>query len=225
MTLSDNEDVRLGSIGVELYNDIETVGYYDGIEAQPTMESVLKKYKELQASFTPSGKRPEEFLDRKKYQSNTLETARMLRDTGMPPGYFGGGVEAQNALSYFETAQKYVNNLRQEGVAFLTREHLEDINRLVNGHDLKDSVNVIRDYSAISRERKLGLSWEFPKPEGLSNWLDEVVQWQIDAQRAGVSNEELSKNMADLLVRLHPFNDGNGRTAMLVEHFYSLNHQ
>lgn len=210
-------------LNIDELNDIETGGYGSEEETEPIKVSALQKRDELVAKFTSSELNPNDFSGRsRKIQSKTLETGRMLRDNpGMPPELFEGGREAVNALRNFDAAVQYVDDIKNRGEKVLTRAHLENINKLVVGQDLNSTESVIRDYNAYSRDEKRGgLVWKFPSPEKINEGLEEIIEWQNLAIEDNLDPKATAEITADLLVRLHPFKEGNGRTAMVVEKFF-----
>lgn len=226
MSMAVNQ--KVGNAMLEgIYNDAET-GYTPTVDTRPieTFDDVQGYKKKLEARFTPEGRSPDEFNqfgDRTKFHSRTLETARMLQDTGMPPGMVEGGEEAVDALKNFEAAVNYARGIARDGERVLSEQRLSEINKLVNGIPLDSGEDVIRDFAAKSENRKRGGAvWHFPPPGEIKDGLREIVEWQKVAINSGQSVTSVAKGTADLLVRLHPYAGGNGRTAMVIEKFYEV---
>lgn len=173
----------------------------------------------LLSMTTPSGWESSNFRPPSTLESGNLATGKMLRETGMPPELFAGGAEALVAYDRFAEAKEYVHELKLGGKKFLSLEDIIKIHGLVEGEssgfrDVDVKVKLPDKGSGKKRD------WDFPAHDRVAALMDHALSWQKDAVEMGGDPKVLGDRLRDLVVRIHPFEDGNGRTAELIEEFY-----
>ena len=149
------------------------------------------------------------------------------RSDAIPPSKAYQRQEAENVLEAFNSV---VSDLRQAPARPMTPDLLKEWNRLILSGDLPLESHVVPgEYSSVrlvvGRYRALPLNHTDQAMEEFCKFLNE----QIDAYTQNEDEEERNLLFAYLavvahlfFVWIHPFGDGNGRTARLLEFFICL---
>jgi len=157
-------------------------------------------------------KTEDDFLVRFTYNSNAIEGNRLsLRETSMilqedviPAGAstndFNEAVNGRDCLNY---VRGYKGNL---GKKFLLRVHKELV---------KNTICRIVGKYRDSRVRISGSEWIPPRPSEVPEETEKMLTWWRNNQDK-LHPAELAGVIHNKIVRIHPFVDGNGRTARVI---------
>ena len=154
----------------------------------------------------------EEFIVRFTYNSNALEGNRLsLRETSMilteniiPAGATPNDYnEAINSKDCYEFIKTYTGEFNQKFVL--------KIHRLLTKNTKCTIVGKYRDHDV----RISGSDWIPPSYKKIREEMRKLFQWYY-YERKKLHPVELGVLLHNKLVRLHPFSDGNGRTARVV---------
>jgi len=157
-------------------------------------------------------KTEDDFLVRFTYNSNAIEGNRLsLRETSMilqedviPTGAstndFNEVVNGRDCLNY---VRGYKGNL---GKKFLLRVHRELVKNT--------SCRIVGEYRD-SLVRISGSEWMPPQPSKVPEEMEKMLTWWRNNQNK-LHAAEIAGVIHNKIVRLHPFVDGNGRTARVI---------
>lgn len=154
----------------------------------------------------------DDFLVRFTYNSNAIEGNRLsLRETSMilnediiPSGAttddFNEAINGRDCLNFIK---KYKGNLRKKFILDVHKELVKNTScRIVGGY---------RD----SHVRISGSEWIPPEPEKVEEEMKKILTWWRNYQDK-LHPAELAGAVHNMLVRTHPFTDGNGRTSRVI---------
>lgn len=154
----------------------------------------------------------DDFLVRFTYNSNAIEGNRLsLRETSMvlteniipagaSPNDYNEAINSKDCVEFIKT---YKNELNQK---FLLKVH-----RLLTKNT---KCRIAGDYRD-SNVRISGSEWIPPSAEKLKKEMKAFFQWYYHARKR-LHPVELAAVSHNKLVRIHPFTDGNGRTARTI---------
>lgn len=153
-----------------------------------------------------------DFLVRFTYNSNAIEGNRLsLRETSMilneaviPSGAttkdFNEAINGRDCLEYIKS---YKGNLGKKLILKVHEELVKNTGcRIVGGY---------RD----SHVKISGSEWTPPEPEKVEAEINKVLTWWRNNQNK-LHPVELAGVTHNMLVRTHPFTDGNGRTSRVI---------
>ncbi|MFI6332956.1 Fic family protein [Micromonospora chersina] len=153
-------------------------------------------------------------------EGNTLSEDEVLKrvtgDLPLPPSRAYLGQEVDNIVA---GANSILADVRQDRPMELTRERIENFNRQVlDGLELDDDV-----VPGEIRKHRVGvMRYLAPDPNDCRHLLDEMCRWlngfSTDDPALKFPYALLKAILAHLYIAwIHPFGDGNGRTARLIE--------
>ncbi|GAA4193426.1 Fic family protein [Streptosporangium oxazolinicum] len=155
-------------------------------------------------------------------EGNTLSENEVLQrvrhQLDLPPSLEYLGQEVDNIVAAYSLIEA---DLRDGKSLALTRERIEELNRLVL-HKVPDAEKVAP--GEIRTESVLVGSYRGAPPEDCGYLLDQLCKWlRVICKVAGEELRQPAAILSALLAHLyiawiHPFRDGNGRTARLVEY-------
>lgn len=186
-------------------------------------KELVEKVDDLRASIivfhkTPSDVLPKDFLVRYTYNTNAIEgnkltlrqTALVLSDRVAPEGVRTDDViEALNAVDAWNFTKSYRNRLNKRLVCKLQYELTKNTSCRIQG-DYRDT------YVRISGSKHIP-----PSPQDVPGLLDELFN-EFYKQRGKLHPLELAALLHNRFVNIHPFTDGNGRTARLLMNWVLL---
>jgi len=187
--------------------------YLKDIEAeklQDLKEVYHKWYGKLHADEIK--KYEEDFIVRFTYNTNAIEGNRLsLRETSMilteniiPAGATPNDYnETINSKDCYEFTKKYTGEFNQK---FLLKIH-----GLLTKNTNCTLVGTYRDHDV----RISGSDWIPPPSKKIREETRKIFQWYY-VERKKLHPVELGAILHNKLVRLHPFSDGNGRTARVI---------
>jgi Fic family protein len=184
---------------------------------------LTEKVDDLSASIivfrkTDSDVLPKDFMVRYTYNTNAIEGNRLtLRQTALvvsdriaPEGARTEDVvEALNALDAWERIKSYTGALNGKFVCRVQYEVTKNTSCRIQG-----------DYRN-SEVRISGSELVPPKPGEVLELLEELFN-KFRAERKALHPVELASFLHNGLVKIHPFTDGNGRTARLLMNWVLL---
>lgn len=147
-------------------------------------------------------------------EGNTLtriETAEVL-ERGVTAVISGKPLKDQlEALSHAK-ALKFIEQLVRErkGQQFITEDDIKAIQRIILTGIQDEWAGIYRQTDIFVR----GSSSEFPPPSQVPSLMKQFVAWLQNEQ--GVHPVRIAADAHLKLVNIHPFRDGNGRTARLL---------
>ena len=177
----------------------------------------LERLDDLQAAVAvyrtiPGEAIPKDFLVRFTYNTNAIEgnpltlrqTTLLLLDGVTPQGARAEhAIEALNSRDAWAYVQKFKGSL---GKAYACK-----VQYLVT----KDTSCRIQGEYRDSEVRIDGSTWSPPPPRAVPKEMDEMFR-RFPRLRATHHPVELATTLHNRLVQIHPFTDGNGRTARLL---------
>ncbi|MDE1856850.1 MAG: Fic family protein [Candidatus Micrarchaeota archaeon] len=180
-------------------------------------KELVERVDDLRASIivfhkTPSGALPKDFLVRYTYNTNAIEgnkltlrqTALVLSDRVAPEGVRTDDViEALNAVDAWNFIKSYKNRLNKKFVCKLQYELTKHTSCRIQGGYRDTDVR-------ISGSKHMP-----PSPQDVPELLDELFK-EFYKQRGKLHPLELAALLHNRFVNIHPFTDGNGRTARLL---------
>jgi Fic family protein len=132
--------------------------------------------------------------------------------------------EAAQAAINFQRADALVNQWVKEGTP-ITEERIKQLNSVI-GQDLIAQGSVEKDaefglaYGTYRKrkvvERVSNESFIYPSPDDVPQLMQGVADWISNAKREGMPAEQIAAGAYQRIVSVHPFINGNGRTARLV---------
>ncbi|MCL5101392.1 MAG: Fic family protein [Candidatus Parvarchaeota archaeon] len=213
-------------IGQKLPLDNELKTYFVKLEKAALLEryrskwltrELVEKIDDLSASITvfrktPSNALPKDFLVRYTYNTNAIEgnqltlrqTALVLSDKVAPEGARTDDViEALNALDAWNLITSYQGRLNKSFVCKVQKEVTKNTSCKIQGDYREGEVRIAGSEHIPPRAD------EVPR-------LLEILFNQFYNLRKILHPVELAAFLHDRLVNIHPFTDGNGRTARLL---------
>lgn len=189
-------------------------------ELAEVLEDVKQNYNQWYGKLdgVSRKKNEDDFLVRFTYNSNAIEGNRLsLRETSMilqediiPTGASTNDFnEAINGRDCMNLMRGYKGNL---GKKFLLRVHRE----LVKNTSCR-MVGKYRD----SLVRISGSEWTPPQPSEVPKEVEKMLTWWRNNQNK-LHPAELAGVIHNKIVRIHPFVDGNGRTARVIMNWILL---
>jgi len=154
----------------------------------------------------------EDFVVRFTYNSNAIEGNRLsLRETSM--------ILTENVIPAGATPNDYNEAINSKDCHEFLREYSGEFNQrfLLKIHELltkNTKCKIIGDYRNHD-VRISGSEWVPPSREKIRKEMRKVFQWYYFAKKK-LHPVELGAILHNKLVRIHPFADGNGRTARVV---------
>ncbi len=212
-------------LGRKLPNHDDLQGYFVQLEKMAIShyktrwlpKELAEKVDDLSASIivfrkTPANALPKDFLVRYTYNTNAIEgnrltlrqTALVLNDRIAPEGAGTEDViEAFNAVDAWNFAKAYKNRLDKKYACRLQYEITKSTTCRMQGEYRDCEVRI-----AGSRHVP-------PKPEDVPKLLQDLFK-EFYAERKNLHPVELASLLHNRFVNIHPFTDGNGRTARLL---------
>ena len=180
-------------------------------------KELVERLEDLRASIvvfhkTPGDILPKDFLVRYTYNTNAIEgnrltlrqTALILSDKIAPEGARTDDVmEAMNSLDAWEYVKKYKGRLNKKFVCKVQYEITKNTSCRIQG-DYRDS-----------EVRIMGSEHVPPKSSEVNILMQKIFE-EYGKQKKELHPIELATLMHNKLVKIHPFTDGNGRTARLL---------
>lgn len=163
----------------------------------------------------------EDFVVRFTYNSNAIEGNRLsLRETSMiltedviPAGATPNDYnEVINSKDCYEYMKEYNGEFNQR---FLLKIH-----ELLTKNTKCKIIGNYRDHDV----RISGSDWVPPSHEKVREAMRKVFQWYYFAKKK-LHPVEVGAILHNKLVRIHPFADGNGRTARVVMNWFLMKHK
>jgi Fic family protein len=186
-------------------------------------KEIVEKVDDLSASITvfhktPTDVLPKDFLVRYTYNTNAIEgnhltlrqTALVLSDRIAPEGTRADDViEALNAVDAWNFIKSYKNRLNKKYICKIQYELTKNTSCRIQG-DYRDS-----------EVRIAGSEHVPPKPAAVPKLLEELFS-QFYSEKRTLHPIELAALLHNRFVNIHPFTDGNGRTARLLMNWILL---
>ena len=156
-------------------------------------------------------------------EGNTLELEeverRLANDLGLPPSQAFLGQEIDNLRRAYELVSHAVGN---EPTSDLSEERIQEYNRTIL-HDLELEQDIAPGVYATRQHGVPG--YRAPSPTRirelmarLVEWMNEPAAWAIEGDARSLAVGIIKAISAHLYIAwIHPFGDGNGRTARMVE--------
>ena len=140
-----------------------------------------------------------------------LETAEVI-ERGISAVLKGRPLKDQLEAINHAKAVEFVRNLveQKKGHQFVTEDNIKAIHKII-------LTGINDEWAGRYRESEVfikGVSVEFPLPYKVPYHMKEFIQW-LEAQQGG-HPVRVAANAHFKLVTIHPFVDGNGRTARLL---------
>jgi Fic family protein len=207
------EEIESEALKIGLMKPVSKYKYLVDAEAeklQDLKEVFNKWYGKL--STVEKKKYEEDFVVRFTYNSNAIEGNRLsLRETSMiltediiPAGATPNDYnEAINSKDCYEFMKGYNGEFNQR---FLLKIH-----ELLTKNTMCKIIGNYRNHDV----RISGSEWVPPSSEKVKGHMRKVFQWYYSAKKK-LHPVELGAILHNKLVRVHPFADGNGRTARVV---------
>lgn len=179
-------------------------------QLQDLRDVFIKWYKKIDE--ISKNKYEDDFLVRFTYNSNAIEGNRLsLRETSMaltediiPAGVSPNDYnETMNSKDCFEFIKTYRGELNQKFLLKVHRLLTKNTKCRIAGKYRDDNVHIS------------GSEWIPPSVEKLKKEMKTFFQWYYHARRK-LHPVELAAMSHNKLVRIHPFTDGNGRTARTI---------
>jgi len=147
-------------------------------------------------------------------EGNTLtrmETAEIL-ERGMSSIISGKPLNDQLEVINHAKALDYLSNLKRKlkGHQFITEKEIKQIHKFILSGINDNYAGKYRDIEILVK----GTSFDFPRPDKITILMRELVDW-ISSQQED-HPIIIAANAHYKLVTIHPFIDGNGRTARLL---------
>ncbi|MHB1830470.1 MAG: Fic family protein [Candidatus Micrarchaeaceae archaeon] len=212
-------------LGREVPNQHELQKYFVELEKRELEQydtkwlprELLEKVDDLSASITVSHKLPtdilpKDFLVRYTYNTNAIEgnrltlrqTALILSDKIAPGGSLTSDViEALNSVDAWDFVKPYKRRLNKLYVCKVQYEVTKNTSCRIQGN--------YRD----SEVRIMGSKHVPPKADAVPKLLDGLFK-EFYSERKTLHPIELAALLHNKFVNIHPFTDGNGRTARLL---------
>ena len=206
-------DIEANAVKIGIMKPISKHKYLSDSEAeklQDLKEAYNKWYGKLSAADIK--KYNEDFIVRFTYNTNAIEGNRLsLRETSMilteniiPAGATPNDYnEAINSKDCYEFIKNYSGEFNQKSLLKIHRFLTKNTNCKIVGkyrnHDVRIS----------------GSDWMPPSHKKIRQEMRKIFQWYY-FERKKLHPVELGTILHNKLVRLHPFSDGNGRTARVV---------
>ena len=218
-------------LGREIPKQVELQKHFVELEKR-TMEQyqtrwlpkeLVEKVDDLSASITVFHKTatkvlPKDFLVRYTYNTNAIEgnrltlrqTALVLSDRIAPEGTRADDViEALNAVGAWDFVKSYKRRLNKAFICKIQYEITKNTSCRIQGN--------YRD----SKVRIAGSGHVPPKPAIVAGLLEDLfAEFYIEKKR--LHPVELATMLHNKFVKIHPFTDGNGRTARLLMNWILL---
>ncbi len=180
-------------------------------------EAILEKLEDLRASAIifesfPDDVIPKDFVVRFTYNSNAIEgnpltlreTALVLADKIAPQGTGTDSViEAINGKDAWEFAKGYKGQLNDAFVRKLQHQVTKNTSCRIQGSYRNTQVRIS------------GSEWMPPKPQDVPRQM-KLLCGEYSKRKKSLHPVELAAWFHNSFVQIHPFTDGNGRTARLV---------
>jgi Fic family protein len=195
----------------------------------PSIEQREKAIKEIEAEALLKGfttltskyrylKDDNDFIVRFTYNTNAIEGNRLsLRETSM--------ILTENVIPAGTTPNDYNEALNSKICFDFINEYSGEFNQkfLLQVHKLLTQNTDCRIKGAYRDEKIIitGSEWIPPPPEKTRDFMEKTFQWYY-INRKKMHPIELGAILHNKLVRIHPFTDGNGRTARLIANWILL---
>ncbi|WOH80243.1 Fic family protein [Bradyrhizobium sp. BEA-2-5] len=111
-----------------------------------------------------------------------------------------------------------------------TRDGIFALNRIILGHENEAThTGVLREVDVQAADGDTWTAKRYPPPQTLSKEMAAFADWTADSERRLTSSDpmavvEFAAQVHQRLASLHPFEDGNGRTARLAMDWVLLRH-
>ncbi|CAD5114683.1 unnamed protein product [Dimorphilus gyrociliatus] len=138
----------------------------------------------------------------------SIDQARVLMETGRAIG--GKSVAEHNELLGLAEALLYINSTLLKKIGNFNVQDLLDLHQHIMGHVDPRTAGQIRNKQVFVSKHIP------PKTKLVPALLEDLVQWINNNLRSGMPDIKLSALIHYKLVYIHPFLDGNGRTARLL---------
>ena len=186
-------------------------------------KELVEKVDDLSASITvfhktPTNVLPKDFMVRYTYNTNAIEgnrltlrqTALVLSDRIAPEGARADDViEALNAVDAWEFTKSYKNRLNKKFICKIQYEVTKNTSCRIQGNYRDSDVRIS------------GSEHIPPKPADVSKLLEELFA-VFYSEKKTAHPIELAALLHNRFVNIHPFTDGNGRTARLLMNWILL---
>lgn len=186
-------------------------------------KELMEKLDDLRASIivfnkAPDNALPKDFLVRYTYNTNAIEgnkltlrqTALVISDKIAPEGSRTEDVvEALNSLDAWEFVKKYKGGLNKKFLCEIQYEITKNTSCRIQG-----------DYRG-GGVRIMGSEYIPPKALEIAGLMQKLFE-EYRKQKKALHPVELATLMHNKLVNVHPFTDGNGRTARLLMNWILL---
>jgi len=218
-------------LGREIPKHDELQKYFLGLEKKAMEQyktrwlprELVEKVDDLSASIivfhkTPSEVLPKDFLVRYTYNTNAIEgnrltlrqTALVLSDKIAPQGVRTEDIiETFNSVDAWNFVKSYKGRLNKAFVCKVQYEVTKNTSCRIQG-DYRDG-----------EVRIMGSEHKPPKPEDVPKLLDELFV-EFHTQKKILHPVELATLLHNKFVDIHPFTDGNGRSARLLMNWVLL---
>ena len=190
--------------------------YITGQEAE-VIEDIREQFKQfiLKLPKESASKYIEDFLIRFTYNSNAIEGNRLsLRDTHL---ILQQNIMPQDATSYeynevvnTKKCMEFIRNYKGE----LNQKFLLKVHKLLTENTSVQLVGAYRDHNVIIT----GSAHTPPNFKELGKLMKKIFIWYNNSKKR-LHPLELACLLHTNLTRIHPFSDGNGRTARIVSNF------
>jgi Fic family protein len=183
---------------------------------QDVKEACMKLYGKI--SIIGKKKFDNDFIVRFTYNTNAIEGNRLsLRETSM--------ILTENVIPAGTTPNDYNEALNSKICFDFINEYSGEFNQkfLLQVHKLLTQNTDCRIKGAYRDEKIIitGSEWIPPPPEKTRDFMEKTFQWYY-INRKKMHPIELGAILHNKLVRIHPFTDGNGRTARLIANWILL---
>lgn len=186
-------------------------------------KELIEKVDDLSASITvfhktPTNVLPKDFIVRYTYNTNAIEgnrltlrqTALVLSDRIAPEGTRADDViEALNAVDAWNFAKSYKNKLNKKYVCNIQYEITKNTSCRIQGNYRDNEVRIS------------GSEHVPPKSADVTKLIEKLFA-EFYSERKILHPIELSTFLHNRFVNIHPFTDGNGRTARLLMNWVLL---
>jgi len=195
--------------------------YLNDQEAE-VIEDIKDQFNEFMKKLPKEskGKYIEDFLIRFTYNSNAIEGNRLsLRDTHL--------ILQENIIPQDATTYEYNEVINSRKCMGFIREYKGELNKgfLLNVHKML-TVNTAIELSGVYRNHNViitGSSHLPPDYKKLDSLMDKFFVWYNNYKRK-LHPLELACLVHTKFTRIHPFSDGNGRTARIISNFILYKH-
>jgi len=189
-------------------------------EEAEKLQDIKEACKKLYGKISEIGKKKfdNDFIVRFTYNTNAIEGNRLsLRETSM--------ILTENVIPAGATPNDYNEALNSKICYDFINEYPGEFNQkfLLQIHKLLTQNTDCRIKGAYRDEKIIitGSEWIPPPPGKIRDFMEKTFQWYY-TNRKKIHPIELGAILHNKLVRIHPFTDGNGRTARLIANWILL---